>query len=1232
MARMFVHLRLHTEFSVVDGTCRIDDVVAAAAADGQPALAITDLNNLFGAIKFYKAARGKGVKPIIGCEVVIEGPAGTPEALGRMLLLVQNHQGYLNLCELLARAWTQNVQRTQAVLRLAWLRECSEGLILLSGAQAGPVGQALLQGDEARAADLALQFAAWFPHRFYLELQRAGRADDEAHVLAAVQLAARLKLPVVATHPVQFLEPDDFEAHEARVCIAEGEMLANPRRVRRFTTEQYFKRRAAMEALFADLPSALANSVAIAERCSLTLTLGKPRLPDFPIPPVNGRTLSIDEYFRHVSYEGLEARLVQRFPNPAEREAERPRYVERLEFELRTIIQMGFPGYFLIVGDFIQWAKTHGCPVGPGRGSGAGSLVAYALKITDLDPLQYKLLFERFLNPERVSMPDFDIDFCQANRDRVIDYVKDKYGRDAVSQIATFGTMAARAAIRDVGRVLDLSYGFCDGLSKLIPNKPGMSVTLQYPPQPKKEGDKNNYAIEMEPVLAERIEKEEDVRTLIELAQKLEGLTRNVGMHAGGVLIAPGKLTDFCPLYQQPGSDSAVSQYDKDDVEAVGLVKFDFLGLATLTILEIARDLIRRRHPGQADFAFENVPLDDPATYRLFQEGRTEAVFQFESRGMQGMLRDAKPSRLEDLIALNALYRPGPMDLIPTFVARKHGREPVQYPHPLVEPVLAETYGIMVYQEQVMQTAQILGGYSLGGADMLRRAMGKKKPEEMAQHREIFRAGAAKNGISQEKADEVFDLMEKFAGYGFNKSHAAAYSLLAYHTAWLKVHYTAEFFCANMTVEMDDTDKLKVLLGDAQSFGLRFEPPDVNLGSYRFEPVSDTVIRYGLGAVKGTGQQAIEAIVAAREGRGSGYYGSEAGPFKSLFDFCRRVDRTRVNKRTVEALIKAGAFDGLQRNRAALVASIDRAFDYAAACEAHANQGGLFDMLDGDGHGASTQEPELVEAIPWDLRAQLAAEKTAVGFYLSGHLFDAVEREVRRFVRRSIAEACAAREAVRDPRNGGDAVLLAGIVSDLRVIQGQRGRLALFKLDDKSAVIDARADDALLQAQRNLLRDDEFVVASGRLQPDRFSGGWQLSVQQLWSLAEARCRFGRYLRVLVGDPPPRVAELLAAYGPQVQPGATDDFSAADPLGAPFETDADRDVPIAPRGLPVRLRVERRWDGAADATDAAGAPEADLAGVRYELALGDAARIFPSDAALAAWSAQAFEGQAEVVYE
>lgn len=1166
---MFVHLRLHTEFSVVDGTNRIDEVVKAAAKDGQPSLAITDLNNLFGAVKFYKEARGKGVKPVLGAEVFVEGFGAEPGTLTRIVLLVQNKEGYLHLSELLARAWTQNVGRgqAQAACKLAWLQELQGGLIALSGAQAGPLGAPLLQGQAERAAEIALQLAGLFPHRFYIELQRAGRPEDEPHVIAAVQLAARLKLPVVATHPVQFATADDYEAHEARVCISEGEILGNPRRVRKFTREQYFKSSAEMTTLFADIPSAIANTVEIAKRCNLTLVLGKPQLPNFPTP--NG--MPIEEYFRVASFEGLEERLAHLYPDGAKRDAERPRYVERLEFEINTILKMGFPGYFLIVGDFINWAKKNGCPVGPGRGSGAGSLVAYALKITDLDPLEYKLLFERFLNPERVSMPDFDIDFCQGNRDRVIDYVKDKYGRDAVSQIATFGTMAARAAIRDVGRVLDMSYMFCDGISKLIPNKPGQPVTIQYPPSPKVDGDKNNYAIEMEPQLAERIEKEEEVRMLVELAQKLEGMTRNIGMHAGGVLIAPGKLTDFCPLYQQPGSDSAVSQYDKDDVEAVGLVKFDFLGLATLTILEIAREFIVKRHKGQEDFAYENIRLDDVPTYKLFAEGKTEAVFQFESRGMQGMLKDARPTRLEDLIALNALYRPGPMDLIPSFVARKHGREPVEYPHPLVAEMLSETYGIMVYQEQVMQTAQILGGYSLGGADLLRRAMGKKKAEEMAEHREIFRKGAARNDIDQKKADEIFDLMEKFAGYGFNKSHAAAYSLLAYHTGWLKVHYTAEFFCANMTVEMDDTDKLKVLFEDAQkNFGMTFEPPDVNRGNYRFVPVNDKVIRYGLGAVKGTGQLAVEAVVRARE---------EGGPFKSLFDFCVRVDRQRINKRTVEALIKAGAFDSLQQNRASLIASVDRAYEFAVATEANAAQVDIFGDFE---HGSATAEPDLVDATPWGVKERLTYEKTAVGFYLSGHLFDEVAHEVRRFCKREIDELMDSREQQ----------VIAGIVSDFRVINGQRGRLAIFKLDDKSGAIDATADEALFNANRNVLKDDELVIVSGRLQPARGGFEARFQVQQVWDLATARCRFGKFLRVAVNGKAPDIARMVKDFPPRTEQSEHGELL---------------------QGLGVRLSMARN-------------------GAQVELQLGERAKFFPTDAALASWMAQADAGKAAIVYD
>ena len=794
----FIHLRLHSEFSIADGLVRIDDLVQAAAADQQAAIAVTDLANLFGMVKFYTEARSKGIKPIIGCDVWITNDDERDKPF-RLLLLVKNHSGYLQLCDLLSRAWLTNQYRGRAEIRIDWLQalEQKDGLIALSGFHLGDIGVALENGNAELAERCALRWETIFPGNFYIEIQRSGNPRLENLLRRLTHLAAKLSLPVVATHPVQFIKPEEFTAHEARTCISEGEILANTRRPKRFTAEQYFKTQAEMAELFSDIPAALANSVAIAQRCNLSLTLGKAQLPDFPTP--NGMTIA--DYLVAQAKAGLETRLLQLYPDESQRQDERERYESRLIFETDTIIKMGFPGYFLIVADFIQWAKHHGVPVGPGRGSGAGSLVAYSLGITDLDPLKYNLLFERFLNPERVSMPDFDIDFCQEGRDRVIQYVKERYGKDAVSQIATFGTMAAKGAVRDVGRVLDFGYNFCDGISKLIPFKPGKLVTIA-------------DALKEEPLLKERQEKEEEVRQLLELAQQVEGIARNVGMHAGGVLIAPGKLTDFCPLYTQGVDGGVISQLDKDDVEAIGLVKFDFLGLTTLTILDRTVQNIRAMDDSMADFSLETLALNDRPTYQLLTQAKTVAVFQLESRGMQGMLKDARPDRFEDIIALVALYRPGPMDLIPDFCRRKHG-ERFDYPDPRTEAILSETYGIMVYQEQVMQMAQVIGGYSLGGADLLRRAMGKKKPEEMAQHRQIFRDGAATNGLTELKADEIFDLMEKFAGYGFNKSHAAAYALLSYYTAYLKTHHPAAFMAANLSLAMDDTDKIKILAEDA---------------------------------------------------------------------------------------------------------------------------------------------------------------------------------------------------------------------------------------------------------------------------------------------------------------------------------------------------------------------------------------------------------------------------------
>ena len=1066
----FVHLRLHSEYSIADGMVRIDEAVARAAADGMPALALTDLANLFGMVKFYSGARGRGLKPVIGCEVWIAGVESERDRPARLLLLVKNHAGYLRLCDLLTQAYLGPRSRGRAeVTRAALAAGDNAGLIALSGAALGDVGQALLTGNGALAEKLAGEWARLFRDSYYLELQRYGQPQAEALVAASVALAGKLGLPAVATHPVQFLQREDFKAHEARVCIAEGYVLSDARRPRVFTEEQYFKSQAEMQALFADLPEALENSVEIARRCNLGIELGKNRLPQFPVP----EGVTLDDFLAQQAEAGLARRLAQLFPEAVEREQKRSEYAARLAFECKTIQQMGFPGYFLIVADFINWAKQNGVPVGPGRGSGAGSLVAYSLGITDLDPLRYELLFERFLNPERVSMPDFDVDFCQEGRDRVIDYVKKKYGAHAVSQIATFGTMAAKAVIRDVGRVLDLGFNFVDQFAKLIPNELG--ITLE-------------KAREQEPAINERAGREEEIGELLALAEKLEGLTRNVGMHAGGVLIAPGKLTDFCPLYSAGGAESAVSQFDKDDVEKAGLVKFDFLGLRTLTILAEAVRFAKEVEDVAIDL--DALPLDDKPTYdRIFKTANTTAVFQFESRGMKDTLVQAKPDRLEDLIALNALYRPGPMDFIPNFIARKHGRERIVYPHPLLEKVVGNTYGIMVYQEQVMQTAQVVAGYSLGGADLLRRAMGKKKPEEMAQQRAIFVEGAAKNGIGADKANEIFDTMEKFAGYGFNKSHAAAYSLVAYQTAYLKCHHPAAFMAATLSSEMADTDKVQFFVADAVSGGLTFLPPDVNRSRYRFTPVDAKTIRYGLGAIKGTGESAIGAIARARE---------EGGDFADLFDFCRRIDKRVANRRVIEALIRAGAFDSIDERRSSLMASVGIALEAAEQAERDALQVGLFDT-----GGAGEQRLQPVAAPPWSERERLLNEKQALGFFLSGHPYNEIRAELSAFIRRPLASL----EPQKEP------LLLAGIVTATRTQMTRRGKMIVVTLDDGTAQVEMTVFNELYEAERAKIREDEPLIVEGKVSRDDFSGGLRINADRLLTLAEARGRFAKALRL-----------------------------------------------------------------------------------------------------------------------
>ena len=1126
-APRFVHLRLHSEFSITDGLTRIDDVVAKAAQDGMGALALTDLSNLFGMVKFYKAARGKGVKPVIGADVWISNPAERDKP-SRALLLVTSNTGYLLLCRLLTRAWLTNQHRGRAEIDKAWFKESTLGLIALSGMLTGPgagdIAQALEAGKADAAETLAHEWAALFPNRFYVEVQRDGTRQSEAPLKRIVALANNVKLPVVATHAVQFLDAEEFRAHEARVCVAEGYMLGDTRRPKHFSAAQYFKSQDEMVALFADLPAALENAVEIAKRCNLQLTLGKPRLPEFPTPEGVG----VDGYLAQLSHERLEVRLQQLYPDEEQRDAQRQRYLDRLDFEINTICTMGFPGYFLIVADFINWGKNNGVPVGPGRGSGAGSLVAYSLGITDLDPLAYNLLFERFLNPERVSMPDFDIDFCENGREKVIQYVKQKYGEESVSQIATFGTMAAKAAIRDIGRVLDLGYNFCDGIAKLIPFAPGKTITIE-------------MAREMEPALKEREEKEEEVQELLSLAEQVEGLTRSVGKHAGGVLIAPGKLTDFCPLYTQgtgENSSGSVSQLDKDDVEAIGLVKFDFLGLTTLTILDYAEKSIQRLHPALKDFSCAALKLDDAASYEVFKKANTVAVFQFEGSGMRDMLVGAKPSCFEDIIALVSLYRPGPMELIPSFIDRKHGREKVTYPDPRVEAILSETYGIMVYQEQVMQMAQIIGGYTLGGADLLRRAMGKKDAGEMAKHREIFRQGADKNGLSAKQADEIFDLMEKFAGYGFNKSHAAAYALLAYHTAYLKAHFPAEFYAGNFSCVMDDTDKVQVLVQDAKENGITVLPPDINRSAYRFEPLMDEravqvaaqvamrggaegesgspvtapvtaqarTVRYGLGGIKGLGQGAIESILAARAEK----------PFTGLFDFCARIDRRLANKRSVEALVRSGAFDALEPDRAALFASVSLATEAADQAEQNATQGGLF----GEGSDAPAQKPELIRTLKWSPRDKLTNEKLALGLYLSGHLFDTYATEVRQLVKTRLADV--------KPR--AEPQLLAGVVSQFRTVMTRRGKMIIVELDDGSGKLELTVFNEIYEQHRDVLKPDEMLVISAKVRDDQFSGGVRAGAEKIFSLTALRRAYAKSLKLSMNGQAD-TKKLIALLGP-----------------------------------------------------------------------------------------------------
>ncbi|MBD0703142.1 MULTISPECIES: DNA polymerase III subunit alpha [unclassified Pseudomonas] len=1100
MPASFVHLRLHTEYSLVDGLVRIKPLVKTLVGMKMPAVAVTDQNNMCSLVKFYKNAMGAGIKPICGADLWLSNK--DPDApLSRISLLVMNAVGYRNLTELISRGFIDGQRNGSIIIEREWVAEANEGLIMLSAAKEGEIGLALLSGNPEEAEVLARDWMAVFPDRFYIEVQRTNRPNDEEHLHAAVALADKIGAPLVATNDVRFIKQEDFEAHETRVCIGEGRALDDPRRPKNYSDQQYLKSAEEMAELFSDLPEALENTVEIAKRCNIEVKLGKHFLPNFPIP--DGMT--IDEYFRKVSFDGLDERLSVLLPKDTteDYEAKRQVYVDRLNFELDIIIQMGFPGYFLIVMDFIQWAKSNGVPVGPGRGSGAGSLVAYVQKITDLDPLEYDLLFERFLNPERVSMPDFDVDFCMDGRDRVIDYVAEKYGRNAVSQIITFGSMAAKAVVRDVARVQGKSYGLADRLSKMIPFEVGMTLEKAY---------------EQEEILRDFIKVDEEAAEIWEMARKLEGVVRNVGKHAGGVVIAPTKLTDFSPIYCDEEGDGLVTQFDKDDVEAAGLVKFDFLGLRTLTIIDWALKTINRDRAkvGEAPLDIAFIPLDDKPTYSLLQKAETTAVFQLESRGMKELIKKLKPDCLEDLIALVALFRPGPLQsgMVDDFINRKHGRAELAYPHPDyqydgLKPVLAPTYGIILYQEQVMQIAQVMAGYTLGGADMLRRAMGKKKPEEMAKQRGGFIEGCANNGIDADLAGNIFDLVEKFAGYGFNKSHSAAYGLVSYQTAWLKAHYPAPFMAAVLSADMHNTDKVVTLIEEVRTMKLRLDAPDVNASEFKFTVNDEGRIIYGLGAIKGVGEGPVEAITEARQD----------GPFKDLFDFCARVDLKRINKRTLDGLIRSGALDRLgpyfqdepkayqaniDRNRAVLLAAMEEAIKAAEQTarthdSGHADLfGGLFVEEDADVYGNHRKAKELT------LKERLKGEKDTLGLYLTGHPIDEYEGEIRRFARQRIIDLKPAR----------DTQTVAGMIIALRVMKNKKGdKMGFITLDDRSGRIEASLFADAFHSAQSLLQTDAMVVVEGEVSNDDFSGGLRLRVKRVMSMEDARTNLAESLRL-----------------------------------------------------------------------------------------------------------------------
>jgi len=1075
----FVHLRLHTEYSLLDGIVRVPELMAAVARANMPAVALTDQSNLFAMVKFYKEAQAAGVKPLIGVDVWIR-EAGERTPPSRLVFLCQNLVGYRHLTQLVTRSFLEGQQRGAPMLERSWLEPAVlRGLIVLSGGQEGDVGRALVRGNDEEAARCLARWQALCGDRFYLEVQRTGRSGEQAYSEAALDLARERGVAAVATNDVRFLTRAEFEAHEARVCIHDGALLADPSRPRRYSEEQYLKTPAEMAELFAGAPELLVNTVEIAKRCSLEIKLGSSMLPAYPVPPDS----TTEGYLREQAQRGLSERLAQALELRGV-ERDREAYQARLDLELGVICSMGFAGYFLIVADFIRWARDNGVPVGPGRGSGAGSLVAFVLGITDLDPIEHDLLFERFLNPERVSMPDFDVDFCMEGRDRVIEYVANKYGRERVSQIITYGTLAAKAVVRDVGRVLGHNYGYVDKIAKLIPFEIGITL---------------DKALEQEDELKRLYTADPEVRELIDLARTLEGLARNAGTHAGGVVIAPSVLTDFTPLYCEQGSSTPVTQFDKDDVEAAGLVKFDFLGLRTLTVIDWAvRDINALRASEQEPpLVMSALPMDDGATYQLLKSCKTTAVFQLESRGMKDLIRRMQPDRFGDIVALVALFRPGPLQsgMVDDFIARKHDTTgaTIDYLHPDLKPVLEATYGVILYQEQVMQIAQILAGYTLGGADLLRRAMGKKKPEEMAKQRSVFVSGAVARGVREAQATHIFDLMEKFAGYGFNKSHSAAYALLSYQTAWLKAHYPAAFMAAVLSADMDKTDKVVTLIDECASMGLTVHPPDVNESVYAFRIAGPASIRFGLGAIKGVGESAVQAIMEERDTR---------GPFQSLPDLCRRIDLQRVNRRVFEALIRSGSLDRIGPNRATLTAELERAM-HLGEQNSRAMSVGQVDLF-----GLCAAENRVVA--DWSEAQRLAGERETLGLFLSCHPITPYEPDLKFLVTARLVDVGGAKPAALTGERTwtqGKPVTVAGLVLEIR----RRPNRVTLILDDRSARLEVSLFEETFQQYRDIIVKDAILIVEGTLRFDDFIEAWRLQAKTLMDIDRARERFARRL-------------------------------------------------------------------------------------------------------------------------